>query len=129
MPVQRRNNVSVNTLPLALDEVHLAEASRELALLNLLREVAVAEPLGKLDATVAPRFARPQQRRRPRPFRERVRDSVGLRYVKVNRPVVFMEMRLYEPAVRRVVAVHARCSVAVRVRARVVDTVVVRRVS
>lgn len=116
-------------MPLALDEVHLAEASRELALLNLLREVAVAEPLGKLDATVAPRFARSQQRRRPRPFRERVRDSIGLCYVKVNRPVVFMEMRLHEPAVRRVVAVHARCSVAVRVRARVVDTVVVRRVS
>lgn len=124
-----KKNMMINTLSLALDKVHLAEASRELALLDLLREVAVAEPLGKLDATVAPRFAWPQQRRWPRSLGERVRDSIGLCYVKVNRPIVFMEMRLHEPAVRRIAVVHARCSVAISVRARVVDTVVVRRVS
>lgn len=40
-----------------------------------------------------------------------------------------MKMRLHEATVRRIVAaVHARCSVAIRVRARVVDIVVVRRV-
>lgn len=119
------------TLALALDEVDLAQAPRELALLDLLREVRVAEPLGELDATVAAarRFARPEQRRRPGSPRERVRDSVGLRYVKVNRPVVLMEMMLHEPAVRRIAAVHARRSVAVRVRAGVMDAVVVRRVS
>lgn len=109
--------------------MHLAEASRELSLLDLLREVAVAEPLGELDATVAPRFSWPEQRRRPRSFRERVRDGIGLRYVKVNRPIVFMEMGLHEATVGRIAAVHARCAVAVRVRARVVDAVVVRRVS
>lgn len=118
-----------HTWPLALDEVHLAEAPRELALLDLLREVRVAEPLGEFDAAVAPRrFARAEQRRRLRPPGERIRDSVRLGYVKVNRPIVFMEVVLNETTVG-VAAVHARCAVAVRVRARVVDAVVVRRFS
>ena len=118
-------------LALALDEVHLAQAPRELALLDLLREVGVAELLGELDATVAPRrlFTGPEEGRRPGPPRERVRDSVGLGYVKVNRPVVLMKVMLREAPVGWVPAVHARRPVAVRVRARVVDTVVVRRFS
>lgn len=122
--------MKISTLPLPLHELHLAEAPRELALLDLLREVTVGQSLGELDATIATWwFARPHQRRRPRPLGERIRYSIGLRYVKVNRPVVFMEIRLHEATVCRITTVHARCSVAVRVRARVVDTVVVRRVS
>lgn len=38
-----------------LREVHLTETPGELALLDLLREVTVAEPLGEFDAAVVAR--------------------------------------------------------------------------
>lgn len=120
------------TLPLVLDEMHLVQTPRELAPLHLLREIVVGEPLGEFHATVAVArlFPGPRQRRRSRPLGERIRDGIRLGYVKVNRPIVFMEMRLLgEAAVRRVTTVHTRCPVAVRVRARVVYPVLVRRVS
>lgn len=113
-------------LSLILDEVHLAEAPRKLALLDLLRKVLI---FGEFYST---RFPGPEERRggRSRSLGKGIRYGVWLGYVKVNRPVILMEMGLNEATVvRRIAAVHARCSVAVRVRARVVDPVVVRRVS
>jgi len=48
------------TLTLILRKVHLVQTSRELALLDLLREVGVSESFGELDtAVVAARLRRP----------------------------------------------------------------------
>lgn len=40
------------TLTLILREVHLVQTPRELALLDLLREIGVTEPLGEFDAAI-----------------------------------------------------------------------------
>lgn len=123
---------------MALRKMHLIETSGELSLLDFLRKVGVAEPLGELDAAVTARgFSRSQQRRGDgfRSFGEGIRDRVGLRHIKVNRPVVLVELlRLLHVEAATVggaagAGVHARCAVAARVRARVMHPVVVRRFS
>lgn len=91
----------IRTLAVTLRKVHLVQAPGEFALLDLLQEVGVAEPLGELDAAVAARRRRrlgdaSQQRRRGRlrSLGEGVRDRVGLRHVKVDRPIVLVELLL-----------------------------------
>lgn len=60
MRISFPNEEYVVTLTLTLREVHLVQTPRELALLDLLREVGVPESLGELDAAiVAARLCRP----------------------------------------------------------------------
>lgn len=126
-------------MTLTLREVHLVQTPRELALLDLLREVGVPKSLGELDAAiVTARLCRPQQRRRGgfRSLGEGVRDRIGLRHVKVDRPIILVRLRMLHVKAATVdvrattgAGVDARCPVAARVRVRVMHPVVVRRFS
>lgn len=84
----------------------MVEALGELPLFDFLRELGVAQFFRKLDPTVALGnfLLELLQRRGPRSLGKGVRYGVGLRYVKVDGPVVLMDL-LYASTIRCAAAV------------------------